>query len=151
MSQLIFPQYTWNVQHSTVYHRCAIPSDVQHTCACARSNWELSEESPAQSVPLVLLYRPVPCLIEIADKMAGLERKVRQLLDLLDEVERGFLAAPQSIQPALAQNVMDRLLDVHEVIAVQYEEDADSQPQPGADSQVICAEIDPVDSTTFTL
>ena len=93
----------------------------------------------------------MPCLIEIADKMAGLERKVRQLLDLLDEVERGFLAAPQSIQPALAQNVMDRLLDVHEVIAVQYEEDADSQPQPGADSQVICAEIDPVDSTTFTL
>ena len=46
--------------YSTVYHRCAIYRvqiwDVQHTCACARSNCELSEESPAQSVPLVM-YR----------------------------------------------------------------------------------------------
>ena len=66
--------------------------------------------------------------------MAGLEGKVRQLLDLLDEVERGFLEEPQSIQPALAQNVMDRLMDVHDVVAEQYDDEdsldvGDSQSQ----------------------
>ena len=66
--------------------------------------------------------------------MASLEGKVRRLLDLLDEVERGFLEEPQSIQPTLAQNVMDRLMDVHDVVAEQYEDEdsldiGDSQPQ----------------------
>jgi hypothetical protein len=56
---------------------------------------------------------------------ASLEDKVRRLLDLLDEVERGFLEEPDSIEPDLALHLLDRLDNVANVIADQRYEEAE--------------------------
>ena len=52
--------------------------------------------------------------------MAGLENKVRELLDLLDEVERGFQEEPRSVEPQLAHHLVERLEDVIDLVTNQY-------------------------------
>lgn len=59
-------------------------------------------------------------------KMAGLENKVRKLLDLLDEVERGFQAEPDSVTRELAFHLLGRLENVADVVSSQvYNEESD--------------------------
>ena len=65
---------------------------------------------------------------------------MRQLLDLLDEVERGFEEEPESIQPNLALHLLERLEGVANVVADQYEEEGegpirvgDTRRQPARD------------------
>ena len=60
---------------------------------------------------------------------ASLEDKVRQLLDLLDEVERGFQEEPESIEPDLALHLLERLDSVAKVIDDQmpYEEEGEAR------------------------
>ena len=69
---------------------------------------------------------------------ASLEDKVRRLLDLLDEVERGFQEEPDSIEPDLALHLLERLDSVANVIADQYEEEGAegaSRPSGGIQRQ----------------
>ena len=56
--------------------------------------------------------------------MAPIEDKVRELLDLLDEVERGFQEEPEAVQRDLALHLVDRLTEVAEVVTSQYTEDS---------------------------
>lgn len=89
--------------------------------------------------------------VRFSPKMATLENKVRRLLDMLDEVERGFQQEPDAIHRELALHLVDRLQEVAEVIEthdqLEYagstttEEDSDT-PQIGvAGDQVQCPRI----------
>ena len=82
--------------------------------------------------------------------MATLENKVRQLLDMLDEVERGFQQEPDAIHRELALHLVDRLKEVAEEIEIHDQleyagsttSEEDNTPQIGvADDQVQCARL----------
>ena len=68
----------------------------------------------------------------------SLEDKVRRLLDLLDEVERGFQEEPDSIEPDLALHLLERLDSVASVVDQQYSEDteANSRRDDGVGSSI---------------
>ena len=65
----------------------------------------------------------------------SLEDKVRRLLDLLDEVERGFQEEPDSVEPDLALHLLERLDSVANVIADQCEEDGQGASRSGGIQQ----------------
>ena len=62
----------------------------------------------------------------------SLEDKVRRLLDLLDEVERGLQEEPKSLHPDLARCLLERLEGVADVVAGQYEEEGEGPVRAGA-------------------
>ena len=57
----------------------------------------------------------------VSPKMATLENKVRKLLDMLDEVERGFQQEPDAIHRELALHLVDRLKELAEVVETHDE------------------------------
>ena len=63
---------------------------------------------------------------------ASLEDKVRRLLDLLDEVERGFQEEPESIEPDLALHLLERLDSVAKVIDDQMQDEVDDGEGSGS-------------------
>jgi hypothetical protein len=74
----------------------------------------------------------------------SLEDKVRRLLALLDEVERGFREEPDLIEPDLALQLLDRLASVRNVIADQRHEDTEAEPDDGAGRNAIGIQRQPV-------
>ena len=73
----------------------------------------------------------------VAIMAESLENKVRRLLDLLDEVERGFQEEPDSIEPDLALHLLERLDSVASVVDQQYQDtEANSRRDDGVGSSI---------------
>ena len=73
----------------------------------------------------------------VAIMAESLENKVRRLLDLLDEVERGFQEEPDSIEPDLALRLLERLDSVASVVDQQYQDtEANSRRDDGVGSSI---------------